>query len=567
MKSKHGGCSAKAGSKFALSGVLLMAFVTLILMVGVVELSFAAPTEEAKSANEGAEIDFRDGQYFIIGATYTAIIPPTGLISLLETGKKVVLDVPPAVCIGSEWNPESRKEVFPSIERSEPNVLTCIGPKGKLQYRFEKEAITMTLTANAESLRLFFRLAKSLEAIWTEGKFLGSFLHVAGGKTGDFAVRSLEGLASGNLLKVTNMTVFYGPDLLRLDVPANQAASTDWRMGPALAGDRGKFEKKAPEDGALAILSPKDFQVFQRQSAASGSVFVAGRISVPCDMIEVRCGDSRQVVSVDQVTGDFAGRLEIPAGGWYSFEMVAKEDGQEVATKKIDHVGVGEVFVSAGQSNSTNNGETPLKTESRMVSTFDGESWRLADDPQPGAFDNTRGGSFYPSLGDLLYEKLKVPIAFSVTGMGGSSVSEWHAGGSLFAWMQDRIERIGLLGFRAVLWHQGEADASTTADDYYRSLKEIIEQSNIRAGWTFPWMVAQVGGVRTREAKERLWADRIALKGPDSDTLIGPENRFKNGAHFTEVGLRRHAELWFQALSDYLDKVYPPAQKGPESGL
>jgi hypothetical protein len=106
-----------------------------------------------------------------------------------------------------------------------------------------------------------------------------------------------------------------------------------------------------------------------------------------------------------------------------------------------------------------------------------------------------------------------------------------------------------------VLWHQGEADALTPEGEYYDRLKTIIEQSNLRAGWSFPWMVAQLGGVQTKKAKERLWADGVALEGPNSDTLIGPENRQQNGksAHFTEQGLQRHAALWAEKLSNYLN--------------
>jgi hypothetical protein len=70
-------------------------------------------------------------------------------------------------------------------------------------------------------------------------------------------------------------------------------------------------------------------------------------------------------------------------------------------------------------------------------------------------------------------------------------------------------------------------------------------------------MVAQVGGWQTRKAKIRLWADGIALEGGDSDTLVGPENRQRNGksAHFTERGLNRHAALWAEKLEVYFNVI------------
>jgi hypothetical protein len=47
-------------------------------------------------------------------------------------------------------------------------------------------------------------------------------------------------------------------------------------------------------------------------------------------------------------------------------------------------VGVGEVFVVAGQSNSANHGAEKQVTKTKRVSAFDGTGWQLADDPQPG---------------------------------------------------------------------------------------------------------------------------------------------------------------------------------------
>ncbi|MEX0670555.1 MAG: hypothetical protein WD060_08885 [Pirellulales bacterium] len=56
------------------------------------------------------------------------------------------------------------------------------------------------------------------------------------------------------------------------------------------------------------------------------------------------------------------------------------------------------------------------------MATFDGTAWRVANDPQPGASGSM--GSLMPPLGDELVKRLDVPV-----------------------------------GFRAVLWHQGESDS------------------------------------------------------------------------------------------------------------
>ena len=81
-----------------------------------------------------------------------------------------------------------------------------------------------------------------------------------------------------------------------------------------------------------------------------------------------------------------------PAGGWHRVEVRVKLMGQITASASVGHVGVGEVFVVAGQSNSANHGEEKQATQTGCVAAFDGSAWQLANDPQPGA--SGRGGSF-----------------------------------------------------------------------------------------------------------------------------------------------------------------------------
>jgi hypothetical protein len=114
--------------------------------------------------------------------------------------------------------------------------------------------------------------------------------------------------------------------------------------------------------------------------------------------------------------------LAAPAGGWYRVEVRIVKQGKPVDSTAVEHVGVGEVFVIAGQSNSTNYGEELQRTRTRMVGAFSGAGWRLADGPQPGVQDNSRMGSFLPAFGDALYERLQVPIGVAAVGAGSTSV-------------------------------------------------------------------------------------------------------------------------------------------------
>jgi hypothetical protein len=188
----------------------------------------------------------------------------------------------------------------------------------------------------------------------------------------------------------------------------------------------------------------------------------------------------------------------------------------------------------------------------------------LADDPQPGAADESQGGSFWPAFGDAMFAKYRVPIGVAVTGYGGTSVNQWQPDGNLFDWMMKRIFQLGPGGFRALLWHQGESDVGMSAEEYFLKLKRVITTSRHKAGWEFPWLVAQTtyhNPEKTRDeairsAQQRTWTDGVALRGPDTDVLAGDHRDLEGqGVHFSPKGLKAHGEMWAERVTEYLDEV------------
>ena len=353
--------------------------------------------------------------------------------------------------------------------------------------------------------------------------------------------------------------------------------------------------------GQLRLTSPRNYEVFQRQTKERGQVLISGELdngdAFPC-RLEARIGggDSAYAwTTLDPAlaTPSFSARLEAPSGGWFRIEVRAIRDGQVLGSASVEHVGVGEVFVVAGQSNSANHGEEKQSTRTGRVSSFDGHAWQLANDPQEGASGG--GGSFMPPLGDILAERWGVPIGFIPCGSGGTSVREWlPAGipfsnpptverhveqrpdgrwvcdGQLFQTLVSRIKTNGPGGFRAVLWHQGESDANqkdatrTLAGPYYQEyLTTVIRESSRQIGWKAPWFVAQASyhtpddpaSPEIRAAQAALWKDGTALAGPDTDALRG-DLRQNNGqgVHFSGKGLREHAARWADKLVPWVEK-------------
>jgi Carbohydrate esterase, sialic acid-specific acetylesterase len=288
----------------------------------------------------------------------------------------------------------------------------------------------------------------------------------------------------------------------------------------------------------------------------------------------------------------FRAELAAPAGGWYRVEVRLSGGGTRVAQAVVEHVGVGEIFLIAGQSNAANHGEGRQRPRSNLVVAFGDGHWRSADDPQPTASGN--GGSFLPKFCDAMAERFKVPIGLVPLAVGSTSVREWLpkgdimdappttgrntvlAGSNLWASTGGLFDRIsgaeqpfGTNGFRALLWHQGESDSHQPPDreitpaQYGRYLQRVNEASRAAAGWRVPWFVAQVsyhtpddtGTPELRAAQKSLATDGLALAGPDTDAL-GAEFREKNGRgiHFNPRGLQRHGELWAECVGAWLEQ-------------
>ena len=494
-----------------------------------------------------------DGQFFVTNATYQMIIQPTGLLGLLKVGKQVMIKTPLDLCTGMEFSgagirSRTRRLLCATITQPEPHVLVCEGSDATLRYTFAETGLTLSVTGKGEKgVRLFAEINELVDAMaWSSNTAKGYQLYH---QDDECRAQAVKFHASGQVLAMEGSLVCYGAKLQSWSVSKGQTISTRWKMGAATDVEKKLFAFQSAYTNSMTVLSPSEYQVFQRQTVKEGWVWITGRMRVACDRVECRIGDGMwRALTFSAQTGCFGDEVTVAAGGWYRCELRAVKAGQVVARQAVGHFGVGEVFVTAGQSNAINSGSKRLQPACGKVSTFSGLGWRLADDPQPGAHGGGSGGSFYPPLGDALYARYKVPIAFAVTGHGGTSLAMWRPGGLLFNWMETRIRQLGPQGFRCVLWHQGEADGTTLEQEYYDRLKTLIEQSNLYAGWSFQWMVAQVGGWQTRKAKVRLWADGVALEGPDTDTLRGENRISATNCHFSEFGLRNHAALWADKL-------------------
>ncbi len=349
----------------------------------------------------------------------------------------------------------------------------------------------------------------------------------------------------------------------------------------------------------LMLSSPVNYQVIQRSTKSGGTIPIRGHFTLfensPI-LVEARVivpekpSQWRQIAQL-KTNGPWEGFLEAPAGGWYRLEIRAMTKETIVAQAVVHPIGIGEVFVVAGQSNSANYGEQRLKPKSERVVALGNNHWQYANDPQPGASGDA--GSFLPPFGDRIQATLNVPVGLVSCGVGATSVREWlpkgqsfphpptllgnvkqlgngdwESKGDLFETLCLRMKQLGPNGFRAVLWHQGESDANQAdptrtlpGKSYRKFLEMVIQKSRKKVGWEVPWFVAQatyhVPGDESspdiRDAQSFLWKNGIALEGPDTDSLKGLfRSEQGKGVHFSAKGQQEHAALWAEKVTPWL---------------
>ncbi len=357
----------------------------------------------------------------------------------------------------------------------------------------------------------------------------------------------------------------------------------------------------------FTLSKPMPLQVFQRQTAKEGELtFTVKEGLSKVRFLRARLLKDKVPLAADWTVFELGGGLtadksftvKAPAGGWYTMEIIAYDENRKVQARTLtDKVGIGEVFLVSGQSNSTNCGAPAQSTTSGLVVSTNGKLWKIAQDPQIGTADEyipyCLNGSMWPKAGDLLAQKYQVPIAFASTGHSGTEVAHWlpnatnpfSANGappSLYTHLRNRAVFLGKNGFRAVLWHQGENDTvtvpPTTSSQYYSRLLNIMKQLETDLGRaSIPWFVAQASWCKdgiypqvnngswgesaaVRDAQARLWDLASVYPGPDTDVLKDDSYRRlvspnQVDCHFSALGLQTVGDMWFRSISAALDTM------------
>lgn len=266
--------------------------------------------------------------------------------------------------------------------------------------------------------------------------------------------------------------------------------------------------------GAFILEGPEDWRILQQDGTGNARMPVSGRWAPKASMgllgaaggtVEVRLVREETGTAVNasldwravetDPDGTWRGALDpVPAGGPYRLETRFNPKGNKLGEWSLrgdmrHFLGVGDLWIIAGQSNASGYGRAPYEDAPELgvhMLRHNG-SWALASHPLSDAtasiFPASRetynnGHSPFLHFARALKRELRHPIGLLPAALGGSPLADWHPErGALFANLMAMAARAGG-NVKGMLWYQGETDAEPgKAGDY---LQRFLESA---AGW------------------------------------------------------------------------------------
>jgi Carbohydrate esterase, sialic acid-specific acetylesterase/Secretion system C-terminal sorting domain len=343
----------------------------------------------------------------------------------------------------------------------------------------------------------------------------------------------------------------------------------------------------------LKVTYPSERMVLQRSNSNNATVFVSGTFAGPTDKIEARVIAKTGGVSSDWIPieynplgGVFRGNMNVQ-GGWYSLEVRQVFENQTKATYTVNKFGVGEVFIIAGQSNAQGykNFGNVAAVDDRVqhISNYynDSGSEQLPPYPTFGHLEANsnlapfgQGSWSWGVLGDLLTNRLNVPVCFINAAWEASTIDDWveSANGNVrfnvisgnvfpkgmpYTNLKNSLLNYGsITGFRSIIWHQGETDTeiNNNTNNYLSSLSRLIQLTRTITGKNVSWLVSRASRFSpTKTSQQIIDAQTLAsfqinnvFQGPNTD---GITERF-DGIHFSGNGLKVFANLLNTSMND-----------------
>lgn len=341
----------------------------------------------------------------------------------------------------------------------------------------------------------------------------------------------------------------------------------------------------------LTIDFPLNRSVFQRVNNQA-DIQIGGTTQMFLHEIQVRLIVRNGGVARDWTTintnvqiGQFRGVISNVQAGWYELEMRGLIDGYEVINREVERVGVGEVFIIAGQSNAQGGRNTPDYATQIYYGAQDdrvnGINWSTDDEnevyPLP-LFEKIQAETdiaptgkaswCYALLGDKIVQNWNVPVLFFNAGIEATSINAWSVSANYgtfpYLFFKKALQYYTkIYGVRAVLWHQGEndyynvnADPQTSAQ-YINDLTNLINKSRADFHPNLSWVISKVSMLYGQTNPYLISCQETCATTPNTNRFLGPytdpiQPNFadRDGAvHFRGTGFIELADAWFNSIN------------------
>ena len=248
------------------------------------------------------------------------------------------------------------------------------------------------------------------------------------------------------------------------------------------------------QTGVVIESALSDWQIVQQDEQGMGTIELRGRwagdATAKEGTVQLRVVSQETGVAVNAALdwhsaetfadGRWQTTMRVPAGGLYRLEtrLNCKPDALDEWSLRGDmrhFVGVGDLWVIAGQSNSAGYGRGPVYDPPELgVHLYrNSEQWALATHPMNDSTDTQHaanreranpGHSPYLQFARLIKRELHHPIGLVQTSLGGSALAPWNpaeAGEAvLYHTMLRCVQRAGGK-VKGILWYQGESDTGS----------------------------------------------------------------------------------------------------------
>ena len=285
----------------------------------------------------------------------------------------------------------------------------------------------------------------------------------------------------------------------------------------------------------IVLFGPHAYQVFQRDATGLAGVRVIGRLIGMRGSVQVRWASTSWVQAACSRTGRFG--VTLPAHPAGQGRVVVRAARRHSVAAVVPFVGIGDLYVIAGQSNASGRGERLNRAwhPTLKAGLFGNDDrWGPLVDPTDGAAgqvdlvsrDFDAAGSVWPLVATRLMGREAVPVAFIPCSAGSTTIAGWQRSAAhpssprtLFGSMVRRVRAVGGR-VRAVLFWQGELDARVrTSRSAYRSgLARLAVE--VREATGAPLVPAQIGDFTfVRWSAEGIDTIRLAQE----DVLLTPQ--------------------------------------------